>query len=470
MPAKKRMVNKKIPVGIFFNGFIILVNTNSGDFMITNYKIISKNNKEILYLYFDFNYEFGNLSGIKKKTTILHQISQYIKDKKILFNGTKIILIANGIIIGSLLFAPKQNKVEYVLSSNIPVITSITEKNNTPNNILPSAPVNEEKVNTQTPSASTSKSNTNVSSGSNNNTSSNNQVQNNTATPNTTNNNSTTPSPSVPSNPTPPTPTINNPVTVYRSNGSVVTLELEDYLVGVVAAEMPASFETEALKAQAVAARTYTLKAKSQNKRLTDTVSTQVYEDNNQLKSKWGGSYNTYYNKIKNAVNATDGQYITYQGKYIDAVYHSTNNGYTEDPIIVWGYSIPYLKTVESPWDLSASSYLKTITKDIVSVGNTLGLAINDSTIIEILERDTSNHIVSIKVGDKTFLGVDIRNLLGLRSTDFDMSVSGDMVTFTTRGYGHAVGLSQYGANGMAKSGYGYIDILKHYYTGVNIS
>ena len=121
---------------------------------------------------------------------------------------------------------------------------------------------------------------------------------------------------------------------------------------------MPASFNIEALKAQAIVARTYTMKLIESNRTITDTVTTQSYKDNDALKVMWQESYNTYYNKIKTAVNDTKGIYITYNGNIIDAVYHSTSNGFTEDSINVWGNEFPYLKTVSSPWDTSASSFL----------------------------------------------------------------------------------------------------------------
>ena len=266
------------------------------------------------------------------------------------------------------------------------------------------------------------------------------------------------------------TPVVNKQqVTVYRSNGSVITLSLEDYLIGVVGAEMPASFSIEALKAQAIISRTYALNKIESGGKLTDDVSTQSYKDNNQLKTLWGSSYYTYYQKIKSAVEATKGLAIYYHGDLIDAVYHSTSNGMTQDAVYVWGNSVPYLKSVDSYWDKEASSYLREVSNDFLNVLNILGIEADINTSFEILSRDTSGRVLEVRVGDKTFSGIEFRSLLGLRSADFELALDGSNLVITTRGYGHGVGLSQYGANGMAKDGYTYQQILKHYYTGVSI-
>ena len=257
-------------------------------------------------------------------------------------------------------------------------------------------------------------------------------------------------------------------VTIYRSNGSILEIELEEYIVGVVAAEMPASFSSEALKAQAVVARTYALKRVSTGQKLTDTVSTQAYIDVSQMKQKWGNDFSKYYNKIKKAVEETTGEYITYNGEYINAVYHSTSNGYTEDAKNVWQESYPYLKSVESIWDKNVSSYQRTITKDYNNLLDVTGLS-DENLEINILNRNTSGRVETIQVGNNIYTGVEFRNLLGLRSTDFDIEFVDGNIQITTRGYGHGVGMSQYGANEMSKQGYNYRQIIGHYYTGVQI-
>ena len=259
---------------------------------------------------------------------------------------------------------------------------------------------------------------------------------------------------------------ISTKVTVYRKNGAILDLELEEYLIGVVGAEMPASFDIEALKAQAIISRTYALRSIEIGRKLTDDVTTQVYKDNNELRTQWGNSYEKYYNKIKEAVYSTKGLAIYYDNNLIDALFFSTSNGKTEDSKYVWGKEIPYLKSVDSSWDKESSTYLREIDKDLANVLDILGINTTDFTIVS---RNESGRVLEIKIGDKNFTGVEFRNLLGLRSTDFDIEINENSIKFVTRGYGHGVGLSQYGANGMAKQGYNFQDIVKHYYLGVEI-
>ncbi len=258
-------------------------------------------------------------------------------------------------------------------------------------------------------------------------------------------------------------------VTVVRANGNQVILPLEEYLIGVVAAEMPATFPMEALKSQAIVARTYTLKKIKDQQKITDSSSFQSYKDDFELKKLWKDSYDIYYQKIKDAVNSTEGIAIYYEGNYIDAVYHSTSNGKTEDAVYVWGNSVPYLKSVDSIWDKETPSYSKQVSIDFDSVLNLLGVPKSQNNSLEILARDDSGRVLKLKIGNKIFTGVEIRNLLKLRSTDFDLSLDHGYLVITTRGYGHGVGMSQYGASGMAQEGYHYQEILKHYYTGVEV-
>ena len=202
-------------------------------------------------------------------------------------------------------------------------------------------------------------------------------------------------------------------------------------------------------------------------RKLTDSTSTQVYKDNNQLRNLWGKDYDRYYQRIYDAVTSTDNICVYYNGDYIDAVYHSTSNGYTEDAVNVWGNRIPYLQTVASTWDQNVSSYLKIITKEEFDIISILGLDNLDE--IQILERNNSGRVEKVQIGNKIFSGVELRNMLGLRSTDFEIIKDNNIITITTKGYGHGVGMSQYGAKGMAEQGYSYREILNHYYTNVNI-
>ena len=249
---------------------------------------------------------------------------------------------------------------------------------------------------------------------------------------------------------------------------------LEEYVVGVVAGEMPASFEEEALKAQSVASRTYVLKKVLDNSEteydVVDTVSNQVYLDEEQLKKKWQDKYTLYINKVREAVNATSMEYLDYDGEVIDAMFFSTSNGYTEDSGVVFSKSLPYLKSVKSSWDedvASAFSYSTSIS--LQEFYEKLGLKYNEILKVEVLERSDSNRIVKLKINGIEMLGRDIYNKLGLRSCDFVFTQVGNNVNIETKGYGHGVGMSQYGAQGMAKKGYNYKEILSHYYMDTSL-
>ncbi|MEG1705470.1 MAG: stage II sporulation protein D [Clostridia bacterium] len=275
--------------------------------------------------------------------------------------------------------------------------------------------------------------------------------------------------------PKPNNPVINKPVPTettiqLKTGGTVITLNLEDYVIGVVAAEMPASFSSEALKAQAVAARTFALKKKSEGSILINSTAHQVYKTKAQMQSMWGGSYSTYYNKIKNAAYSTKGITMKYNGSYIDAFYHAISNTKTELPSYVWGNNKPYLKSVSSNWDSNVRGFKVSTNISYTTLSSKLGINVNSSTEFKVLSETISGRVENIKIGNKTYSGVKLRSLLGLRSADFEIKKNANNVTVTTKGYGHGVGMSQYGANEAAKEGYNYIKILKHYYSGINIS
>ncbi len=259
------------------------------------------------------------------------------------------------------------------------------------------------------------------------------------------------------------------------SSGKIETIPLEEYIVGVLAGEMPIDFDMEALKAQAVASRSYALKRMEYNKDndydVVDSVMNQVYLDNNYLKEAWGNSYIKNINKLRKAVNNTLDEYLEYDNEVIDAMFFSTSNGYTEDSGNVFNFNLPYLKAVESPWDKEVtSSYITKKDINLTTFYKELNLPYNKNLDIEIEKRSNTGRILLLKINNKEFRGTDIYNKLGLRSTDFTIELKGDYITITMKGYGHGVGMSQYGALGMAKSGYTYDAILKHYYTNTNIT
>jgi len=263
-------------------------------------------------------------------------------------------------------------------------------------------------------------------------------------------------------------------VRVKRVSGEIEKIPLEEYVVGVVAGEMPVSFEVEALKAQSVASRSYVLKRLESNKDkeydVVDTVSNQVYLDAEQLKVKWKDKYVEYINKVREVVNATSMEYLEYEGKVIDAMFFSTSNGYTEDSGVVFSSDVPYLKSVESSFDEEvAKAFYSSKSISLQEFYERLGLEYKKELEVLILERSSSNRIVRIKINGKEFKGRDVYQKLGLRSCDFEFVLVGSNVEIKTKGYGHGVGMSQYGAHGMAKNGYGYEDILKHYYVGTTL-
>jgi stage II sporulation protein D len=270
-------------------------------------------------------------------------------------------------------------------------------------------------------------------------------------------------------------------VAVYRTKLSKIEkLSLEDYLIGVVAAEMPAEFELEALKAQALSARTYYVKQMMSPKKvgvpegaqLIDTAEIhQVFMNKEELKKHWDVDYNWKIKKITEAVRATDGQVLTYEGTPIDATFFSTSNGFTENSEEYWSNAYPYLRSVESPWDLKSPKFRDQKVMSITDVETKLGVKLpNSSEIGKIISRTTGNRVGKIDINGKILTGKEVRDNLGLKSSDFSWELKGSNVVITTEGFGHGVGMSQYGANGMATEGKTYQDIVKHYYKGVEIS
>ena len=260
-----------------------------------------------------------------------------------------------------------------------------------------------------------------------------------------------------------------------NSTNKIEKMPLEEYIVGVLAGEMPINFEMEALKAQAVASRSYALKRMEYNKDkdydVVDSIMNQVYLDNNYLKDAWGLNYVKNINKLRSAVNSTIDEYLSYDDKVVDAMFFSTSNGYTEDSKSIFDFDAPYLKSVESPWDKDVSSaYLTTKTLKLTEFYKLLNIPYNKNLNIDIEKRSTTNRILLLKINGYEFKGTDVYGRLSLRSTDFEINLQGDSVSITTKGYGHGVGMSQYGALGMAKAGYTYNEILSHYYQNTTLT
>lgn len=255
-------------------------------------------------------------------------------------------------------------------------------------------------------------------------------------------------------------------VHIKRQNGQTITMELEEYIIGVVGSEMPASFASEALKAQAVAARTFVAK---RNFEVDDTTSSQVFQDDSQLKQVWKENYSEYHNRVKEAVMATEGEVLSYQGELITAAFFSSCNGYTNNSEDYWSSATPYLRSVESKWDKAVDGNVKEIELSLSEFSTALGFQ-NTVKSIGKAEYYKNGYVKSIVIDEIKFSGREIRESLSLRSSAFQIEIDREKVHITTEGFGHGIGMSQYGAKAMAEDGCDYIKILKHYYTGVEIT
>ena len=264
-------------------------------------------------------------------------------------------------------------------------------------------------------------------------------------------------------------------VPVLSQDGTVQEKELEDYLVGVILAEMPASFEVDALMAQAVVARTYTLRAcegKSKHETAAvcmDSTCCQAYRSPETYVSE-GGSYGSI-KKVRSAVQMTEDLVLVYQGELIEATYFSCSGGSTEDAVAVWGTDIPYLQATDSPGEEEASYYTDSVSYDRKVLEDLLAVDFtgDPASWFSNLVYTDGGGVAEITVCGRKFLGTELRKLLGLRSTAFTVEAKADSVIFHTRGYGHRVGMSQYGADAMAAAGSNFEEILYHYYQGTEL-
>ncbi len=272
---------------------------------------------------------------------------------------------------------------------------------------------------------------------------------------------------------------------LHTKTKKVEELKLDEYLYGVVSAEMPASFEEEALKAQAVVARTYTLYKIINNSKkhknadiCDDSTCCQAWISKEDRLARWDEEdREDYWNKIVKAVNTTQGKIITYENKPINAFFHSNSGGATEAPINVWGGSgYPYLKSVTTSGEDAYSQYSSNVTvtqtqfiEKIKKVHSDFEIDFDKKDCIEIKEYTEGNRVKTIKVGNLSLSGVEIRTLFGLRSANFKIEMKGKNITFEVTGYGHGVGMSQTGADSLAKQGKNYEEIIHHFYTDVEI-
>ncbi len=262
---------------------------------------------------------------------------------------------------------------------------------------------------------------------------------------------------------------------ILMDDGTVKDMQLNAYLTGVVLREMPADFEPEALKAQAVVARTYTLQKLSGGKHenavvCTDSACCQGFCTPEAYISSGGSDMQIH--KVAEAVAATDGLVVTYDGKLIEATYFSCSGGKTEDAVAVWGTDVPYLQSTDSPGEEKAAHYTDTVTFTTKEFCEKLGVRFTGPSAgwVESVTYTDGGGIEEMRLCGKTFTGVQLRKLLNLRSTAFILTALGDTITVTTKGYGHRVGMSQYGADAMAVQGSSFKEILAHYYKGTELT
>lgn len=268
-------------------------------------------------------------------------------------------------------------------------------------------------------------------------------------------------------------------------DGSVVEMGLEDYVMGVLAAEMPASFSMEALKAQAVAARTLAVHkimfggcSKYRGADICDESGhCQAYITTKEMKDKWMAKFDEYAAKLRQAVSDTAGKIITYHGEPILVLFHSSSSGYTESVENVYSKALPYLRSVPSPGEGTVTElesreefdrkwFVSTVNK---AYPKAKLVAANLEKQVSIASRFPSGRAEKVRLGGVTVTGVEFRRLLELRSTNFSLDFNQYSIVVTAEGYGHGVGMSQYGAEAMAREGNDYADILSYYYTGVKI-
>lgn len=271
---------------------------------------------------------------------------------------------------------------------------------------------------------------------------------------------------------------------LHKKTGEVEQVKLDEYLCNVVSAEMPATFEQEALKAQAIVARTYTiykiLNKKHDNADICDdSTCCQAWISKDERLAKWEENQReSNWQKICSAVNETSGKIITYENKPIDAFFHSNSGGITEVPVNVWGGTgYPYLQSVETSGENTYTQYASEVTLSQEELINKLKEKYSDISIdftnsedIKILEYTESTRVKTVKFGNHEISGVEARRLFGLKSTNFEISRDGNNIKFSVKGYGHGVGMSQTGADSMAKNGSRAEEIIKHFYTGVEIT
>ena len=273
---------------------------------------------------------------------------------------------------------------------------------------------------------------------------------------------------------------------LHSETGQIEEINLEEYLYGVVSSEMPANFEIEALKAQAVVARTYTIyqikhnSQKHENADICDNYACcQAWISKEERFTKWKQEEaEQNWNKIVDCVNSTTNKIVTYNGEPINAFFHSNSGGITESSVNVWGgIDYPYLKAVETAGEDGYTQFASQVQlkkdellKKLKETYSDCEIDFSKEDCVKIIDYTTSGRVKTIKFGNKEIAGTEARKILGLKSTNFIVEIGENEITFSVKGNGHGVGMSQTGADSMAKSGANYEEIIKHFYTNVEIT
>lgn len=272
---------------------------------------------------------------------------------------------------------------------------------------------------------------------------------------------------------------------LHTVNNEIEKMSLDEYLLGVVSAEMPVSFEEEALKAQAIVARTYTIYTIKNSKGkhgdadiCDDSKCCQAWISKEDRLNKWDeNKREENWNKIQNVVYSTQGKIIVYDNEPIDAFFHSNSGGKTEEVSNVWGGTdLPYLKSVQTSGEEAYTQYYSEVTISKVEFEEKIKerypdfyINYSENECVKILEYTNGDRVKTIKIGNLNLSGVEVRTLLGLRSANFEFYINEEELKFSVKGYGHGVGMSQTGADALAKEGKKYDEIIKHFYTNVEI-
>lgn len=262
-------------------------------------------------------------------------------------------------------------------------------------------------------------------------------------------------------------------VRVKRKDNSIIKVPLEDYIVGVLAGEMPIDFEEEAFKAQAVAARSYVLIKMKENMNndydVVDTVQNQVYLDYTYLKNAWKNNYIKNINKLKKVVKDTKGQYLEYNGEIAQTMYFSTSTGVTENCKEIFGNDVPYLTSVDSKWDNISPLYETSQEYNINEFFQKLNLPYSNVLNISYIKRTSTGRNIKLMINNNIYNASDIMKIFNIKSTFFNITKNNNVIKISSKGYGHGVGMSQYGAQAMALQKYKYNQILYHYYKNTKI-